>query len=397
MSTSVSGYTWGSAALSDSHFQVLDGSGNATMSVPISEVSQTSANGKELVMEFHQDNTRDREDEYITELRFHVPDENVMNELRDGIVSKTGGSGAGEALCRIPDVPLVLPRGHHDLEFLPGNFRLRGKTFSYTVKYKNVSRVFLLPKPDDVHVAFVLGLDQPVRQGNTAYPYLVFQFDKDRDVDVQIALDEGLTKSGTVKAHEEAKLYDLLARLFKVLSEKAAVMPAIDDFKSGSGHGCVRCSHRAMEGHLYCMKKGFLFVNKPVVFIKYDEVASVEFSRTEQGATTRYFDLKVYRKNENSPHDFQQIERNEYQPLIDFLQTVGIKIRNLQPAKGKDTSREKEADKGILDGDLPSEDEEDDEDFESGSDQDSHDSDDSDDSEDESEVSEDESNKKRRK
>jgi structure-specific recognition protein 1 len=91
----------------------------------------------------------------------------------------------------------------------PNYLRLRGKTYDYKVVYSSIIKLFLLPKPDDHHVLFVvsvgtliafltthstptckIGVDPPLRQGQTRYPFLVMQFDKDEEIDVALSLDE---------------------------------------------------------------------------------------------------------------------------------------------------------------------------------------------------------------
>ena len=38
-----------------------------------------------------------------------------------------------------------------------GDFmRLRGKTYDYRISYSQVQKLFLLPKPDDIHCQFVV-------------------------------------------------------------------------------------------------------------------------------------------------------------------------------------------------------------------------------------------------
>ena len=41
--------------------------------------------------------------------------------------------------------------------------RFHGSTFNYKIDFKNIQRAFLLPKPDDVHMVFVLSLVKPLR------------------------------------------------------------------------------------------------------------------------------------------------------------------------------------------------------------------------------------------
>lgn len=56
------------------------------------------------------------------------------------------------------------------------------------IEYKNITRAFLLTDPNEMFMHFVIGLDQPVKQGNTVYPYLVIQFRKDAEEIIKINL-----------------------------------------------------------------------------------------------------------------------------------------------------------------------------------------------------------------
>ena len=72
----------------------------------------------------------------------------------------------------------------------PGFFRLRGKSHDYKVNYTSIFKMFLLPKPDDTHYSFIIGLDPPLRQGQTRYPFLVFQFEREEEIECELNMDE---------------------------------------------------------------------------------------------------------------------------------------------------------------------------------------------------------------
>ena len=55
---------------------------------------------------------------------------------------------------------------------------------------EHVVKLFLLPKPDDAHVMFVVGVDPPLRQGQTRYPFLVIQFTREEDMEVELNIEE---------------------------------------------------------------------------------------------------------------------------------------------------------------------------------------------------------------
>jgi structure-specific recognition protein 1 len=394
---SIKGWTWGKVNMDDTSLSVTDAEGHTLVKVIPADVSQVTIQGKsDLALEFVQE-AADKEDEYLTELRFFVPNEELLTQLKEDMSKRVSGAVGGEKVCSLDNLPLVLPRGHFDLDFFTSSLKMRGKSFDYAIKYSNINRAFVLMKPDGVHVAFVIGLDKPVRQGNTAYNFLCAQFDMNRtetSLPVRLA-DEAAYAEAGLEADESGKpLADVLQRLLKHFG-KVSVQFACLDFKATNGKNCVRCSHRATEGHLYCLKRAFIFITKPVVYIKYEDVVAVEFSRAESWMTqTRFFDLKVYKKGENQPYDFQQIDRNEYQPLIEFLQSAGIRIRNLDKKDGQ-AKAAPEAEQGLMDQDF--DDDEEDSEFEDDEDEDEDDDDDDDEDEDDEDESEDDEPKKKKK
>lgn len=81
-------------------------------------------------------------------------------------------------------------RGRYSIEFFNDSLRLLGKSTDYRVPFTSIHRLFLLPKVDDLHVQLVIGLDPPIRQGATRYPFLVAQWPKDEEVDAELNLSE---------------------------------------------------------------------------------------------------------------------------------------------------------------------------------------------------------------
>lgn len=100
------------------------------------------------------------------------------------------GEAAGDAIVTFGEVLVVTPRGRFDVEMHADHLRLHGKTYDYRVLYKSVHRQFLLPKLDGVHRQLVVGLDPPLRQGQTKYPWLVMQWDETEEVDVTLNIEE---------------------------------------------------------------------------------------------------------------------------------------------------------------------------------------------------------------
>jgi structure-specific recognition protein 1 len=70
------------------------------------------------------------------------------------------------------------------------SFRLRGKTYDYKIQYQSVKKFMMLPKPDELHMLLVLGLDPPLRQGQTRYPFIVSQLKKDEEISMDLNMTE---------------------------------------------------------------------------------------------------------------------------------------------------------------------------------------------------------------
>lgn len=73
-----------------------------------------------------------------------------------------------------------------------------------------------------------------------------------------------------------------------------------------SGTSSITCSHKAGNGLLYPLERGFIFVHKPPVHVRFDEIACVNFARG--GSTGRTFDFDIELKNGTSV-SFSNLER----------------------------------------------------------------------------------------
>jgi len=136
---------------------------------------------------------------------------------------------------------------------------------------------------------FVIGLDPPIRQGQTRYPFLVFQIDKDEEVEVSLNLtDEQLEKdfSGKLQKDYDAPLYEVLGSVFKALSGRKITVPSTS-YKSHHGASAIKCSLKANESFLYPLERSFLFIPKPPTFIPHSDIASVTVSRVEGAMASR--------------------------------------------------------------------------------------------------------------
>lgn len=77
-------------------------------------------------------------------------------------------------------------------------------------------------------------------------------------------------------------------------------------FARHSGAQCITCSYKASSGLLYPLERGFIYVHKPPVHIRFDEISFVNFARGT--TTTRSFDFEIETK-QGTQYTFSSIER----------------------------------------------------------------------------------------
>eukprot|EP00922_Rhytidocystis_sp_ex-Travisia-forbesii_P006120 GHVS01008865.1.p1 GENE.GHVS01008865.1~~GHVS01008865.1.p1 ORF type:complete len:522 (-),score=71.00 GHVS01008865.1:249-1814(-) len=384
------GWHWGDYHWSGKNLS-LDIDKKTAMDIHAPDLSQITAPSKtDLTIEFQQDDTKEAGDDELLEVRFYIPPKSDAREgdaqpidiLKEELTRHSGLGQGGHGMesivmNQVIDVHLLVPRGRYEIDLGPSALKLHGKSYDYTMQYQNISRMFLVPRPNSPHLAFVIGLENAMRQGQTRYPFVVMQFDEKTDMDITLNMDEKQLQTYSLEKRLSGKLYDVLPRLFKALVGKSIIVPG--DFKSTHDQAGVRCSCRAQDGHLYPLGRSFLYIIKPVIFIKYDDVVNVEFSRTSANDTTRYFEVRVSCKG-GTEYDFTSIDRNEYQPLVDFLTKKGIRMRNLQ-----DSNSSSNRPSSFAAADVPSEGEEESEDadYEQGASEESSESGEEEDEDDE--------------
>ncbi|KEP66234.1 UNVERIFIED_CONTAM: transcriptional elongation factor FACT80 [Hammondia hammondi] len=351
------GWHWGDVKMEGNNLQ-LTVDGCAAFDIHAQEIAQVTTPSKnDLAIELIQDDTRDQQEDQLLEVRFYQPfagdddAEGPLQQLKQKLVKKSGVAETKmDSVALLNDVPLLVPRGRYEIDIGRRALKFHGKSYDYTIQYSSINRMFLVPRPNSPHVNFILSLENAMRQGQTSYPFVVMQFDSESVHSVDVNLEPAELQQRGLEKLIEGKTFHVVTRLFRALVGKSVIVPG--DFKSVKQQFGIACSYRAQSGHLYPLNRSFLFIVKPVIFIRYDDVVSVEFSRTGASTTNRFFAFTVSVRG-GGEYEFTSIDRNEYKPLVDFLMEKGIRIKNMEtpePSRG-----------GALEAaDLPSDDEDDD-------------------------------------
>jgi structure-specific recognition protein 1 len=296
--------------------------------VPIGSVANAQLSNKnELALDLHVDDTAGKLDEELVEIRFYIPDEDDAETLLNQVKARADTSAfAGESICSFKEVGIAVPRGRYEVDMFPNHIKMHGKSNDFKILYSSITRLFLLPK-DDLLVSFVMSLDPPIRQGSTMYPHIVFNFQADADVDIDLAIEpEDLEKKygGKLARKEKGENWRVFSKLMKHLSKSPLHVPK--KFKTSKDSYAVRTALGANEGFLFFLESCCFFVNKPPTYIRYDDIELVEFKRME---LERRFDLSLSMST-GSTLLFSNIDRSEFLLIFKFLETKQVPIENAE-------------------------------------------------------------------
>ncbi|CAP28820.2 Protein CBR-HMG-4 [Caenorhabditis briggsae] len=300
--------------------------------IPCTNVSNVTANKNEAVLEFHQN---DNAQIALMEMRFHMPvdaeteeDVDKVEEFKKAVLAYAGLEAETEQpIVLLTDILCTTPRGRYDIKVYPTSIALHGKTYDYKIPIKSINRLFLVPHKDGRSVFFVLSLNPPIRQGQTRYSYLIMDFPKDEEQELELSLtDEQLEESnGALKRTMDGPIYKTVSVVFKAICNLKITEPG--RFIGHSGTPAIQCTHRQNPGLLYPLEKGFLFIHKPAMYLRYEDVSSCHLARSDGGTVTRTVDFEVDMKS-GGPIIFNTMEKEENNKLFDYLSKKNIKIRN---------------------------------------------------------------------
>ena len=107
-----------------------------------------------------------------------------------------------------------------------------------------------------------------------------FQYSK---IYLPLSLSETLATKYEGKLQKEmaGPTYEMFSKVMKFVVGQKIFVPG--NFVSSRNTQAITCSHKANSGYLYPLERGFMFVVKPPVYIRFDEISSVNFSRVASG------------------------------------------------------------------------------------------------------------------
>lgn len=304
--------------------------GEQTMfEIPTRLITNCTVINNDVILEFNDDEQGPREDGLL-EMRFYLhqggEEEQLAEKLGEKIRHHVQLDEANDSLfCILPDLPLAIPRGKYTTDVFAKSFKLHGASYNYQINYKNITKAFLLPMPDRQNVCFVIGLDKPIRQGQTSYKYIALQFKTDQTIELDLKGREEALKAidPSLESHIEGNYYEVFTRIFRAFSGVNVIIPG--DFRTTKDESALKCSIGAKQGHLFLLSKSLIFVLKSIIHMRYEDIVEAVFHRITQTHSMRGFDLEIIPKTGPSLM-FAGIDKSEIEVLKNFLSAAKVQV-----------------------------------------------------------------------
>ena len=273
-------------------------------------------------------NKNNEEDESSNNNVIDIGEKSRAEIIKDEIVRKAKIGSVSNSIAHIQDIQMITPRGKFDLYFTKNYLKIHGPSFNYQILNKNITKIFLLPKMDKHNHIFVLQLKAYVTQGNTQYPYIIFQILSDEETSLDLNFGEDSSLKNNFENLEknnilEGKSLDVIAQLFNALIGVGVIISS-PNFTFNTGP-YIKCSYKVNEGTLYPLEKSLLFVHKPVLYILHNDIMKINFARLQESAgQQRTFDIIV--KTYKDSFKFSGVDKNEMVSLKKYFEGKKIKI-----------------------------------------------------------------------
>ena len=360
----VKGLNWGSYFLSENEMDFKSDS-KSWFQIPFNSLSnvQQGTNKNEITLEFNNKDDEINNDSAICELRLFIPDQEKQKEkrkqkeeeneekeeneeeddeeknkvkktkgelLKEELIKLAGIGSISGSIAHIPEIQTIIPRGKFDIFFLKNSLKIHGQSHNYKTDIKNIEKVFLVPKVDGHFSYLILRLRSPLTQGNTSYPFVIFQIKVENEIKVELQIpedDEEIQKKlENLSNPLEGKTIDVIARLFNNIVNKNLIIPS-NNFIFSKGP-FIKCSYKANDGVLYFLEKSILFVHKPVLDITHESIKEIDLARIhESGLQQRSFDMTIKLKKES--YQFSGLDREEMDKLQEYIKAKKIKLNSV--------------------------------------------------------------------
>ena len=323
--TYIKGRNWGNLSLTESEIE-FTGDNKKWFKVPYNSLSNVlgASNKNEITFEFNLED-ENKNELNLCEMRLYVPDKENEKE----IIKKSKIGVVSNSIACIREIQMITPRGKIDLYFMETSLKIHGQTHNNIISYKNIQKVFLVPKSDGHNHFLIIKLISALSQGNTSYNFLIFQIKNDAEEETEIHKIENSKINIDLPEKLVGKIIDNTATLFNKLVN-ISIITTSKNYTFSKGP-YIKCFYKTNEGVLYILERSLLFVHKPVIYISHDEIRKVDCSRiNDSNMQQRTFDMTIVTKEDIQ---FTGIEKVELEQISSYFQGKKIKINLIDENK----------------------------------------------------------------
>jgi hypothetical protein len=222
-----------------------------------------------------------------------------------GPTQHTRGFADDEILCSTASpVSFASPRGKFVVHCLRDRFALEsttGKgTTTYVVRHEHVRRLLYLQRGDSndtKDVLLSLAPDAALTVGKQSVATLLAQCrGKDKPIEIVARREMGLDprlESGEASRDPGEALVAMMEMASGVAKATRPKTSGSKGFAGVGGRGCVKANVKFNQGFLFCLPDGFAFVDRPALYLPFDDLADLQLARAEGVGSS--FDLIVSR------------------------------------------------------------------------------------------------------
>ena len=227
-----------------------------------------------------------------------------------------------EILCSTAaPVSFASPRGKFVVHCLRDRFALESTTpkgtTTYVVRHEHVRRLLCLRRGDSndtTDVVVALAPAAALAVGKQSVKTLLAQCrGKDKPLEIvtrrDMGLDPRLNQAGSGGAGAERRdagealvaMLEMASGVAAATKSRAAPGGKRKGFAGVGGGGCVKANVKFNQGFLFCLPDGLAFVDRPALWLPFDDLADLQLARAEGVGSS--FDLIVSLEPEKDAND----------------------------------------------------------------------------------------------
>eukprot|EP01083_Nonionella_stella_P160582 525138_1 len=263
--------------------------------------------------------------------------------VTNGVTNGSAKTSDNVEICRFNNLRCLAPRGRFCVQFFTSHMLLRPQSKldkpdcpETVIPIKTISSLLDAPKVGDKDQFLFLHASEKYSHGKQKLDTVLILFKQDDEI--EITLPAGYEH--VAEKDMQGKTWTVLKRMFTSVLKTDCTVLSTDKaiFKSAKNEFAFKCYEKSInDGFMYPLKKGILFITKPVLFFPRNKIQMMQFGRHDVTGS-RSVDLEI--EMDNKVYSFGMIERAEQGPLTHY-----VKASNLAKYKaGADGSEGAEAD-----------------------------------------------------